>query len=76
MPLTSKGNEIRSNMEKEYGPKKSEQVFYASKNKGTISGVDAADVKHVAPDKIPLSEIKDTAKRLLGPHRTLGLKSG
>lgn len=24
-----------------YGPDKGEQVFYASKNKGTISGVDA-----------------------------------
>jgi hypothetical protein len=44
MPLTEKGNEIKSNMEKEYGPKKGEEVFYASKNKGNISGVDAKDV--------------------------------
>jgi hypothetical protein len=41
VPLTSKGNEILSNMEKQYGPKKGEKVFYASKNKGTITGVDA-----------------------------------
>lgn len=41
MPLTSKGEKIEKNMEKEYGPKKGEEVFYASKNKGTISGVDA-----------------------------------
>ena len=27
-------------MEKEYGSEKGEQVFYASKNKGTISGVE------------------------------------
>jgi hypothetical protein len=27
-------------MQKEYGEKKGEDVFYASKNKGTISGVD------------------------------------
>jgi hypothetical protein len=40
MPLTAKGNEIKSNMEKEYGAKKGESVFYASKNAGTISGVD------------------------------------
>ena len=39
-PLTSKGTEIKANMEKEYGPEKGEKVFYASKNKGTISGVD------------------------------------
>lgn len=38
-PLTSKGEEIKSAMEKEYGPKKGESVFYASANKGTIKGV-------------------------------------
>lgn len=48
MPLTAKGREIKSNMAKEYGEKKGEQVFYASKNKGTIKGVDeAADDKRV-----------------------------
>jgi hypothetical protein len=40
MPLTDKGNEIKNAMTKQYGAKKGEQVFYASKNKGTISGVD------------------------------------
>lgn len=40
MPLTSKGNEIKSAMIKEYGEKKGEEVFYASKNAGKISGVD------------------------------------
>jgi hypothetical protein len=41
MPLTNKGEKILSGMEKEYGAKKGEEVFYASRNKGTISGVDA-----------------------------------
>jgi hypothetical protein len=41
MPLTAKGTEIESSMKKEYGAKKGEEVFYASKNKGTISGVDS-----------------------------------
>ncbi len=40
MPLTHKGKEIMGAMEKEYGAKKGEQVFYASKNKGTIKGVE------------------------------------
>jgi hypothetical protein len=40
MPLTDKGKEIMRSMKKEYGPKKGERVFYASKNKGTISGVE------------------------------------
>jgi hypothetical protein len=39
MPLTSKGRKIMAAMEKEYG-KDAEKVFYASRNKGTISGVD------------------------------------
>jgi hypothetical protein len=42
MPLTSKGNKIMGNMEKEYGSKEAKKVFYASKNAGKISGVDAA----------------------------------
>lgn len=41
MPLTDKGQKIRRGMEREYGRKKGEQVFYASRNKGVISGVDS-----------------------------------
>ena len=40
MPLTKKGDEIMSNMKKEYGAKEGEKVFYASRNSGRISGVD------------------------------------
>ena len=40
MPLTKKGNKIMGAMKDQYGGKKGEQVFYASKNKGNISGVD------------------------------------
>lgn len=40
MPLTAKGQKIKSAMTKEYGAKKGEQVFYASRNKGIITGVD------------------------------------
>lgn len=39
MPLTKKGQKIMANMKKQYGDR-AEQVFYASRNKGTISGVD------------------------------------
>jgi hypothetical protein len=42
MPLTDKGAEIKGAMTDQYGEKKGEQVFYASKNKGTITGVDSA----------------------------------
>jgi DNA-binding GntR family transcriptional regulator len=40
MPLTAKGEKIKHAMQQEYGSEKGERVFYASKNKGTISGVD------------------------------------
>jgi len=40
MPLTKKGSKIKTAMEKEYGKKKGEQIFYASRNKGTIKGVE------------------------------------
>jgi hypothetical protein len=40
MPLTAKGKKIRSAMIKKYGKKKGIQVFHASKNKGTIKGVE------------------------------------
>jgi hypothetical protein len=39
MPLTKKGNKIRSAMRKQYGKKKGDRVFYASENKGSIKGV-------------------------------------
>ena len=40
MPLTKKGQKIMTNMKKEYGNKKGKSVFYASKNKGNIKGVE------------------------------------
>ena len=43
-PLTEKGKEIMGAMKEQYG-EKGESVFYASKNKGTIEGVDAKDAE-------------------------------
>ena len=40
MPLTNKGKKILAGMKDEYGSEKGEQVFYASKNKGKIKGVE------------------------------------
>lgn len=45
MPLTEKGHKIMAAMKGQYGEDKGESVFYASKNKGTISGVDKARKK-------------------------------
>ena len=40
MPLTPKGKKIMAAMKSEYGGKKGESVFYASKSKGKIKGVE------------------------------------
>ena len=45
MPLTKKGQKIKREMKEEYGPKKGEQVFHASANKGTIKGVERKSKK-------------------------------
>ena len=39
MPLNAKGKKIKKAMQKEYGKKKGDSVFYASENKGTIKGL-------------------------------------
>lgn len=39
MPLNKKGKKIKKAMQKQYGKKKGDKVFYASENKGAIKGV-------------------------------------
>jgi len=41
MPLTAKGRKILRAMQQEYGATKGKAVFYASINKGLISGAEA-----------------------------------
>ena len=40
MPLSKKGSKIKKAMTQQYGAKKGEQGFYASANKGVITGVE------------------------------------
>lgn len=51
MPKTKKGEKIMANMKREYGEKEGEKVFYASRNKGTIKGVDKRN-KRLGKQKI------------------------
>lgn len=58
-PLTAKGEKIMEAMKRPpseggYGPKKGEEVFYASKNKGTITGVE---------DDCPIRSYHDACRR-------------
>lgn len=78
-PLTSKGHEIMSAMKSQYGSKKGEEVFYASANKGTISGVHdsatemanalARNVQRMTQMPDPLGPGKSVA-----PHNALEFK--
>lgn len=43
MPFTPKGTKIMGAMKDTYGADKGERVFYASKNKGTIKGVEGRE---------------------------------
>lgn len=45
MPLTKKGIEIRQKFHETYGPKKGEELFYASINAGKITGAEHAKRK-------------------------------
>ena len=49
MPLTKKGKKIKRAMKEQYGAEKGEQVFYASQNKGVITGTHKGK-KHGSPE--------------------------
>jgi len=48
VPLTAKGRKIKRKMKQQYGVKKAEQVVHASRNAGTIQGVEARGMRHRA----------------------------
>jgi len=62
-PLTKKGQKILAAMKKVYGEEKGEQIFYASRNKGTISGVDSKG-KDDAPDNLPANYLDKLEKKI------------
>ena len=49
MPLTAKGAKIKRAMTQQYGTKKGKSVFYASANKGKITGVHAGQKRKGNP---------------------------
>ena len=71
MPLTAKGRKIKAAFVEQYGEEQGERVFYASKNAGTISGVDAEDVGWT-----PASRAAATATKSKSAEQTPGSKRG
>lgn len=51
MPLTEKGEKILAAMKEQYGEEEGTRVFYASKNAGTIEGVDGFDPDQPRDDR-------------------------
>ena len=76
MPLTDKGKKIMKSMQKQYGKKKAEKIFYASKNAGKISGVEKAKMGKEIKNKKNKSEFKDNPKDRFGKYRVSEAKSG
>lgn len=71
MPLTEKGATIKKAMQERYGSEKGEEVFYASKNKGTITGVDQG-----APSPIAAQSPTPIMPSVTGVGVPSGLTSG
>jgi len=62
MPLTEKGKTIKAAMKKQYGAEKGEDVFYASQQKGTITGTHKSK-KHNPTSKDIKSYVKRHGKK-------------
>ena len=68
MPMTEKGKKIKSAMKQKYGKKKGESVYHASRQKGTIKGVEKKG------DRESFNESRQAAKK--DDLKKYGLKYG
>jgi hypothetical protein len=64
MPLTEKGKKIMNSMKREYGSQKGKQVFYASRNKGTIGGVERHGIERGVKPPVRASGVQSLTKAL------------
>lgn len=73
MPLTRKGSDILEAMRSHYGDKKGTNVFYASINKGTVTGAEAGgphQTHHVPVTGSPFHSLRPPAPQ--GAHKAGG----
>lgn len=63
MPLNAKGRKIKAAMVKQYGSKKGKRVFYASENKGTISGVTEGKASHSKAKPTKARKVTKTTRK-------------
>jgi hypothetical protein len=67
-PLTAKGRKIMAAMREKYGAKKGKQVFFASRNKGTIKNVDLESMDSKTKDDLfeTIRKIRNSSGAILG----------
>lgn len=65
MPLTKKGRKIMKSMKDKYGKEKGEKVFHASRNKGTIEGVDKVKTKTKTKKMMGGGKVKKPVKKMM-----------
>lgn len=67
-PLTAKGRKIMAAMREKYGAKKGKQVFFASRNKGTIKNVDPESMDSKTKDDLfeTIRKIRNSSGAIVG----------
>lgn len=74
MPLSHKGETIKSALQQEYGKAAGERILYAGKNAGTFTGIDAlVDAVGALTDSVAaLASRADAIERRFDDHRVIG----
>lgn len=70
--LTPKGKKILAHMKRFYGARKGEQVFYASRNKGTITGVEYSRRRRARENPL-FSPTEEVVMTVLGVGALIGI---
>ena len=83
MPLSKAGKKIKAKLEKQYGEKKGEGIFYAMENKGEIPGMNKMKgyaaggmMKEVPEDNKGLSMLPEEVRNNMGYMAKGGMVKG
>ena len=83
MPLSKAGKKIKAKLEKQYGEKKGEGIFYAMENKGEIPGMNKMKgyaaggmMKEVPEDNEGLSKLPKEVRNNMGYMAKGGMVKG
>ena len=66
MPLNTKGKKIKKDMEKRYGKKKGQSIFYAMENSGKLKGVKKRKIPEVNKKNFPYPLVRIYWEDIIG----------